>query len=71
MKYTYGAHIVQTPLMHILFDTKLGLTVTGGDGELGDKLKRLVTRYIGLFFADIEPELNAFASSWTFAQAVR
>ena len=47
------------PIVWLLSDTKLGLTVMGDDGELCYKLKRLVTRYIGLFFADIEPELNA------------
>ncbi len=47
------------PIVGLLSDTNCALTVMGDDGELGDKLKRLIARYIGLFFADIEPELGA------------
>ena len=47
------------PAVWVLSDTKVGLVVQGDDHALGDKLKNLIARYIGVFFADIEPELTA------------
>jgi hypothetical protein len=47
------------PAVWVLSDTKVGLVVQGEDHALGDKLKSLIARYIGVFFADIEPELTA------------
>ena len=46
------------PTVWILSDTKIALVVQG-EGELSDKLKSLIARYIGVFFANIEPELTA------------
>jgi len=46
------------PIVWILLDNKVGLTVTGDD-QLTDDLKRLIARHIGKFFADIEPEVTA------------
>jgi len=46
------------PIVWVLFDNKVGLTVTGDD-ELTDHLKRLIARHVGKFFADIESEIGA------------
>ncbi|WP_428673787.1 hypothetical protein [Reyranella sp.] len=46
------------PVVWVLFDNKVGLTVTGDD-ELTVDLKRLIARHVGKFFADIEPEIGA------------
>jgi len=47
------------PAVWVLSDTKIGLVVQGEDQELSDILKSLIARHIGVFFADIEPELTA------------
>jgi hypothetical protein len=47
------------PTVWVLTDTKIGLVVQGEDRELSEKFKSLMARYIGVFFADIAPKLNA------------
>ena len=47
------------PAVWVLSDAKVGLVVQGEDQGLSDILKSLIARHIGVFFADIEPELTA------------
>jgi hypothetical protein len=49
----------QAPIIWILADNKIGLTAQGKDRQLSAELRRLIARYLGVFFADIEPELSA------------
>jgi hypothetical protein len=53
----------QKPIVWILAGTKIGLTVQGRDGELSVDLRRLIARYLGVFFADIEPELTVLRTN--------
>ncbi|WP_428672005.1 hypothetical protein [Reyranella sp.] len=53
------------PIVWIMVDTKVALTMMGEGAELSGDLKRFVARYIGRFFADIEPEVTALRRKLT------